>query len=43
MKRTIIAALFAIVAISADAQSINKDIERLQYVYALKVIINDSV
>ena len=43
MKRTIIAALFAIVAISADAQSTNKDVERLQYVYALKVIINDSV
>ena len=26
-----------------NAQSLNKDVERLQYVYALKVVINDSV
>ncbi|MBQ6748101.1 MAG: hypothetical protein IJR09_01560, partial [Paludibacteraceae bacterium] len=43
MKQTIIAAILAIVAMSVDAQSTNKDVERLQYVYALKVIINDSV
>ena len=42
-KQTIITALLALVAISACAQSLNKDVERLQYVYALKVVINDSV
>ena len=42
-KQTIITALVAIVAMSADAQRLNKDVERLQYVYALKVVINDSV
>ena len=42
-KKTIITALIAIVAMSADAQSLNKDVERIQYVYALKVVINDSV
>ena len=42
-KQTIITALVALVAMSADAQRLNKDVERLQYVYALKVVINDSV
>ena len=42
-KKTIITALVALVAMSADAQRLNKDVERLQYVYALKVVINDSV
>ena len=43
IKKTIIIILLALVAMSADAQSLNKDVERLQYVYALKVVINDSV
>ena len=30
-KKTIITALIAIVAMSADAQSLNKDVERMQY------------
>ena len=34
-KKTIITALIAIVAMSADAQSLNKDVERMQYVYAM--------
>ena len=42
-KQTIITALVALVAMSAGAQRLNKDVERLQYVYALKVVINDSV
>ena len=42
-KKTIITALIAIVVMSADAQSLNKDVERMQYVYALKMVINDSV
>jgi len=42
-KQTIITALLALVAMAAGAQSLNKDVERLQYVYALKVVINDSV
>ena len=42
-KQTIITALVAIVAMSADAQSLNKDVERMQYVYALKMVINDSI
>ena len=42
-KKTIITALIAIVAMSADAQSLNKDVERMQYVYALKMVINDSI
>ena len=42
-KKTIITALVALVAMSADAQRLNKDVERMQYVYALKVVINDSV
>ena len=40
IKKTIIIILLALVAMSADAQSLNKDVERLQYVYALKVVIN---
>ena len=43
IKKTIIVILLALVVMSADAQSLNKDVERLQYVYALKVVINDSV
>ena len=51
IKKTIIIILLALVAMSADAQSLksadaqslNKDVERLQYVYALKVVINDSI
>lgn len=35
--------LLALVAMSADSQRLNKDVERIQYVYALKVVINDSV
>ena len=42
-KKTIITVLIAIVAMSADAQSLNKDVERMQYVYALKMVINDSI
>ena len=42
-KKTIITALVALVAMSADSQRLNKDVERIQYVYALKVVINDSV
>ena len=42
-KKSIITALLALVAMSAGAQGLNKDVERLQYVYALKVVINDSV
>ena len=42
-KRTIITMMLAFVAMSADAQSLNKDSERMQYVYALKMVINDSV
>ena len=42
-KQTIITILLALVAMSADAQRLNKDVERLQYVYSLKVVINDSV
>ena len=42
-KKTIITALVALVAMSADAQRLNKDVQRMQYVYALKVVINDSV
>ncbi len=42
-KKTIITALLALVAMSAGAQGLNKDVERLRYVYALKVVINDSV
>ena len=42
-KQSIITILLALVAMSADAQRLNKDVERLQYVYALKVVINDSV
>ena len=42
-KQAIITILLALVALSADAQSLNKDVERLQYVYALKVVINDSI
>ena len=42
-KHTIITALLALVSMAAGAQSLNKDVERLQYVYALKVVINDSV
>ena len=43
MKQTIITALLALVAMSANSQGLNKDVERLQYVYALKAVINDSV
>ena len=43
MKQTIITALLALVAMSANSQGLNKDVERLQYVYALKVVINDSI
>ena len=32
-KKTIITALVALVAMSADAQRLNKDVERMQYVY----------
>ena len=42
-KKTIITALIAFVVMSADAQSLNKDVERMQYVYALKMVINDSI
>ncbi len=42
-KKTIITALVALAAMSADAQRLNKDVERMQYVYALKVVFNDSV
>ena len=42
-KKTIITALIALVAMAADAQSLNKDVERMQYVYALKMVINDSI
>ena len=35
-KKTIITALLALVAMSADSQRLNKDVERIQYVYALK-------
>ena len=42
-KQNIITALLALVAMSAGAQGLNKDVERLRYVYALKVVINDSV
>ena len=42
-KKTIITILLALVAMSADSQRLNKDVERIQYVYALKVVINDSV
>ena len=42
-KKTIITALVALVAMSADSQRLNKDVERIQYVYALKVVINDSI
>ena len=34
-KKTIITALVALVAMSADSQRLNKDVERIQYVYAL--------
>ena len=43
IKKTIIIILLALVAMSADAQSLNKDVERMQYVYALKMVINDSI
>ena len=43
MNKTIIITLLALVAMSAGAQGLNKDVERLQYVYALKVVINDSI
>ena len=43
MKKTTITFLLALIAMSACAQSLNKDVERLQYVYALKAVINDSV
>ena len=43
MKKTIITILLALVAMTGQTQSLNKDVERLQYVYALKVVINDSV
>jgi len=43
MKQTIITALLALVAMSANSQGLNKDVERLQYVYALKAVINDSI
>ena len=42
-KQNIITALLALVAMSVGAQGLNKDVERLRYVYALKVVINDSV
>ena len=42
-KKTIITILLALVAVAAGAQSLNKDVERLQYVYSLKVVINDSI
>ena len=42
-KKTIITFLLALIAMSACAQSLNKDVERLQYVYALKAVLNDSV
>ena len=42
-KQTFITALLALVAMSAGAQGLSKDVERLQYVYALKAVINDSV
>ena len=42
-KKTIITAIVALVAMSADAQRLNKDVEMMQYVYALKVVITDSV
>ena len=42
-KPTITAILLALVAMSANSQGLNKDVERLQYVYALKAVINDSV
>ena len=42
-KQTIITILLALVAMSAGAQGLSKDVERLQYVYALKAVINDSV
>ena len=35
-KKTIITALVALVAMSADAQRLNKDVERMQYVMPLK-------
>ena len=34
-KQTIITILLALVAMSADSQRLNKDVERIQYVYAL--------
>ena len=43
IRQTILTALLALVAMSADAQRLNKDVQRMQYVYALKVVINDSV
>ena len=34
-KQTIITILLALVTMSADSQRLNKDVERIQYVYAL--------
>ena len=34
-KKTIITILLALVAMSADSQRLNKDVERIQYVYAM--------
>ena len=33
-KQTIITILLALVTMSADSQRLNKDVERIQYVYA---------
>ena len=43
MKKKTIISLLALVVMSAGAQSLNKDVERLQYVCALKAVINDSI
>ena len=42
-KQNFFFALLAFVATSAGAQSLNPDVERLQCVYSLKQVINDSI
>ena len=43
MKQIISILIGTWLVMTINAQSLNKDVERLQYVYALKVVINDSV
>ena len=43
MKKAFLVCATLLALAAASAQSFNKDVERLQYVYTLKAVINDSV